>query len=738
LAISLSSATVADDAETTQTLDEITVIGATPIAGAEFQLNDLPSSIQTATADEMARQHALDTTAYMDRNFAGVFSNEGQGNPLQNDVHYRGFVASPLLGIPQGLAVYQDGVRINEVFGDTVNWALIPQQAVDRIALMPGSHPAFGLNALGGALSIRTKTGFDGPRGALESSVGSFGRIELAAERGDVFNENFAYFVSGSYMEEDGWRVFSPSDAAHLFGAISWRNARHKVNGSVTYVDIDLIGNGTLPVQLMAMDRRAIFTHPDRTQNDLLMISVQGESRFDDSTQLSWNAYSRDSEIDSLNGDDSDFDSCEELVNLGLVCSMELDSSSETVALDQDFIPIPASSATLGATENMSHTNQKSAGANIQFAREWTAGTSRRNHFLAGAGVDIGDATFFSALELGTLNSSRRAVGSGLLVQSEFTGLETTTSSYNAYIMNSYSPNNRTSFLFSGLYSHVDIELVDGVTHTLAEGAQAFASYSEGSRVPSPVELTCADPDDPCRLPNAFLADPPLQQVVTRTLELGLRGEIGESAWQLVYFRSVNSDDILFISAGQVPSQGYFDNIGDTIRKGVELSLRGAIGERSTWFLNYTRVQAVFGEDFSVASPNHPANVNGAIDVARGDRLPGIPETIAKAGVEIDVTARLTMGSNAVYTSDRILRGDEANLLMPASGGTTVDLFGEFEINSKVLFFFRVDNLLDKAYETFGVLGDAEDVLGDEYDDARFLTPAAPRGAWIGFRISAN
>jgi len=431
-----------------------------------------------------------------------------------------------------------------------------------------------------------------------------------------------------------------------------------------------------------------------------------------------------------------------EPVNLGLICSFELDSSSEIVALDQDFNQISATSATLGATENTSRTNQKIAGANIQFARDWVVGSSGRNHFLAGAGADVGDATFFSALELGTLNSSRRAVGSGFRVQSEFTGLDTTTTSYNAYIMNSFSPNNRTSFLFSALYSHVDVELVDrlgtalngvhkyvrmnpavGVTHALAEGAQVFASYSEGNRVPSPVELTCADPEDPCRLPNAFLADPPLQQVVTRTGELGLRGEFGESAWQLVYFHSVNgesawqlvyfhsvnNDDILFISAGQVPSQGYFDNIGDTIRKGVELSFRGTVGERSTWFLNYTHVDAVFGEDFSVASPNHPANVDGAIDVARGNRLPGIPESVAKAGIEIDVTSRLTMGSNVVYT-----------------------------INSKVLFFFRVDNLLDKAYETFGVLGDAEDVLGDEFDEARFLTPAAPRGAWIGIRINAN
>ena len=599
MAIFSSPATPADE---TQTLDEITVIGATPIIGAEFQLHELPSSIQTAAADEMARQHGLDTTAYMDRNFAGVFSNEAQGNPLQNDVHYRGFVASPLLGLPQGLAVYQDGVRINEVFGDTVNWALIPQQAVDRIALMPGSHPAFGLNALGGSLSIRTKTGFDGPRGAMEFSAGSFGRVEIAAERGDVFKENFGYYVSGSYMEEDGWRDFSPSDTTQLFATISWQNARHRVDGSVTYVDTDLIGNGTLPVQLLETDRSAIFTHPDRTRNDLLMISMRGESRLDDTSKLSWNAYLRDSEIASLNGDDSDFDSCEEPLNLGFVCSVELDSSSEIVALDQDFNEIPANAATLGATENTSHTNQNSAGARVQFARDWIVGTSGRNRFLAGTGIDIGDATFFSALELGTLNSSRRAVGSGLMVQSEFTGLDTTTTSYNAYIMNLFSPNKRTSFLFSALYSHVDVELVDrlgtalngvhkfvrmnpavGVTHRLAEGAQVFASYSQSNRVPSPVELTCADPEDPCRLPNAFLADPPLQQVVTRTGELGLRGDFGESAWQLVYFHTINNDDILFISAGQVPSQGYFDNIGETIRKGVEVSLRGSIGERSTW-----------------------------------------------------------------------------------------------------------------------------------------------------------
>ena len=138
-----------------QPLETVEVIGTTPL-GAALDADRITSNVQTATSEEIRELGALDLTDFMRRSFTNVFVNEAQNNPLQPDLRYRGFVGSPLLGLPQGIAVYQDAVRINEPFGDTVNWALIPLSAIDTVNLMPGSNPLFGLNALGGTISIRT------------------------------------------------------------------------------------------------------------------------------------------------------------------------------------------------------------------------------------------------------------------------------------------------------------------------------------------------------------------------------------------------------------------------------------------------------------------------------------------------------------------------------------------------------------------------------------------------------
>lgn len=757
LIIMFTSPLHAEQPGDSQSPDEIEVIGVTPIGGAGLKRESLASNIQTATAEAISKQHALDLTEYLDRNLVGVFVNEAQSNPLQNDVQYRGFVASPLLGLPQGLAVYQDGVRLNEVFGETVNWALVPLRAIAKIELVPGSHPVFGLNSLGGALSIRTKTGFDNPGAELEVSGGSFGRFKVEAEKGNSFGENLAYYFTAAYLAENGWRDFSPSESTQLFSTISWMDERNRIDGSLTYVDTDLVGNGATPVQLLELDRSAIFTYPDQTRNELAMLNIRGESYLGRTKTLSWNAYYRRSRIGTVNGDDSDFEECEDAVNSGLVCSLSSNGFADVVAQDQAGSPIPALSSTLGATENTSYTDQDSFGTTVQLSVEKEVGDAGSNLFLVGAAVSIGNVEFFSATELGSLDAQRRALGSGYLVQSEFTKLDSVTTNYNAYVMNTFSSSDKTSFILSALYYQANVELLDrlgtalngdheysrfnpslGVTHKLSPRTQIYAGYSETSRIPSPVELTCADPDAPCRLPNAFLADPPLLQVTTHTYELGIRGRIKDTNWHAGYFNAVNHDDIIFISAGQTPSQGFFDNVGNTVRKGLEFSVSGLIADRGSWFLNYTYLSATFDENFEVASPNHPLASNGSIQVNRGDRLPGIPANLAKVGFDFSVSPHLTIGANAVYTSERFLRGDEGNLLPTVSGSVIVDLFGELVLNSKMLAFFKIGNLLGTNYETFGVLGQAEDVLGDEFDDNRFLAPGAPRAAWIGIRIGTN
>ncbi|HEX2659365.1 MAG TPA: Plug domain-containing protein, partial [Polyangia bacterium] len=142
---------------------ETVITAPAPLHGSRVPRDRVAANVQTVTADALAESQALDLSHYLEERSGSVSVNNVQGNPLQPDLEYRGFVSSPLLGTPQGLSVYLDGVRLNEPFVDTVNWDVIPTGAIRSVNLMPGSNPLFGPNTLGGALSIETKTGFSDP-----------------------------------------------------------------------------------------------------------------------------------------------------------------------------------------------------------------------------------------------------------------------------------------------------------------------------------------------------------------------------------------------------------------------------------------------------------------------------------------------------------------------------------------------------------------------------------------------
>jgi outer membrane receptor protein involved in Fe transport len=262
-----------------------------------------------------------------------------------------------------------------------------------------------------------------------------------------------------------------------------------------------------------------------------------------------------------------------------------------------------------------------------------------------------------------------------------------------------------------------------------------YLGYSEANRAPSPVELTCADEDDPCRLPNAFLADPPLEQVVAKTFEAGVRGKLGSGGWHAGLFRTTNEDDILFISAGTLTNEGFFDNVGETRRQGLELNLSGDAGDKVAWSVDYTRLEATFRESFSVPSRNNPAAIEGEIAVEPGDRLPLTPKRLLKAGLRFAPSTRLTFGLDVINAAGTYFRGDEGNLAEKLDDYTLLSARMEYRLGEHASVFLSVDNLLDEDYATFGLFGEADDVLGDDFDDPRFLGPGAPRAAWAGVRV---
>ena len=262
-----------------------------------------------------------------------------------------------------------------------------------------------------------------------------------------------------------------------------------------------------------------------------------------------------------------------------------------------------------------------------------------------------------------------------------------------------------------------------------------YAGYSESNRAPTPVELTCADEDDPCRLPNAFLADPPLEQVVAETIELGVRGDWSAGNWQAGVFRTSNKDDILFISAGSLTNEGFFDNVGRTRRDGIELSMNGMVGERVSWFVNFTHLDATFRESIALPSPNNPAAVDGEVFVVPGDSLPLVPQSLLKAGLSAELGERFSLGADLVGSGDFHMRGDEGNARAKIGDYFIVNLRGDYRVSDAVRLFVNIDNLFDEEYETFGLFGEPDEVLGDDFQDSRFFSPAMPRAAWLGVEI---
>src|SRR5690606_14718865 len=242
----------------------VEVVGVTPIHGIGLPTVKVPANVQVFTASELPSPAPVDVPSLLASHAMSVQLSEVQGGLFQPDLLFRGFSASPLLGASEGLAVYQDGVRLNEPFGDTVLWDALPTPAIASMNLLPGSNPLFGLNALGGALSIRTKDGFDFPGRHVRLTTGSFGRHVVEAEAGG-HSSSFAYYLAGTLMHERGWRDFSPSTVRRVFGDLAWRGGASAVNVSLTAASNDLTGNGAAPPVLLSQDRAAGLPYPDET-----------------------------------------------------------------------------------------------------------------------------------------------------------------------------------------------------------------------------------------------------------------------------------------------------------------------------------------------------------------------------------------------------------------------------------------------------------------------------------------
>lgn len=745
----------------------VEVVSTTPLTGVGLPIEQLSSSVQVVKGEEMQNQQSLTIADYMSQNMVGVNVNETQNNPFQPNVNFRGFTASPLLGTPQGISVYQDGVRINEPFGDVVSWDLVPMNALAGMTMMPGSNPLFGLNTLGGAISLQTKRGRTHQGGAVEMSGGSWNRKNGQVEYGGV-QGNVDYFVAGNYFDEDGWRDASPTKVKQFFGQLGWQNETTDLNLTVTAADNDMVGNGLQAADLIqSLGWDSIYTKPDRTENKMVFINLNGSHWLSEKTMFSGNVYYRNARTRTLNGDINDG-----VDPAGILAAGECGNNG---VFEED--------ETCGGALNRTRSNRTGYGFTGQFTFDQDL-LGHKNQFVAGAGYDHGRTTFGQTTEFGSITADRGVAAIGIFDTGNEVQLRGVNKTWSVFATDTFSINDITHLTLSGRYNHTKVDNLDrldpvpnpdpllntsltgnhnfsrfnpaiGLAVAPSKALSFFGGYNEGSRAPTAIELGCANANQPCKLPNAMAGDPPLSMVVSRTFEGGIRGKLANGlGYSASIYRTRNSDDIQFI-ASSTNGSGYFDNVGDTLRKGLDLGLNGDIGT-FRWFAGYSYVDATYESQFSIAREQEvndsavdqgcgdlPVGVE-AICVHKGDRIPGIPKHQFKLRAEWQALPQWSIGTNLVAFSDQYSHGNENNGHAGAgakSGGyTVVNLDTRYKFgNSGWQMFAKVNNVFDREYYSGGMLGsnffnqdgsfDAGDSTG-----AAFYAPGAPRAGWVGVR----
>jgi len=760
--------------------ETIEVISTTPLQGVGLPLNRIPSAIQTVKGEEIAEQKSTSIADFMNNNLMGVSVNETQNNPYQPDILFRGFTASPLLGTPQGLSVFIDGVRVNEPFGDAVNWDLIPINAISGMNLIPGSNPIFGLNTLGGAISVVTKNGRTHQGGAIETSFGSWGRKNHMGEFGGVSKDgSIDYFISGNYFDEDGWRDYSPTTVRQLFGKLGWQNETSRLELSYTGADNNMIGNGLVQKELMdEFGRETINTRPDQTKNTMSFLNLNGSHWFSDDVEMSGNAYYRRSNRKTLNGDVNDdfngngtFDPAVNDLNVFLAgCAP---GANDTVAGDQ-----------CSGAVNRSNTEQTGYGFNAQLAFNQPL-FNKENQFITGAGYAQSDIDFVQSTEFGVVNATRGIDPIGTMSDEAAVNLSGKTKTWGLFATDTIALNDQWGLTLSGRWNRINVKNTDkinppgtsiingqdetlsgdhtfnrfnpavGVTFSPVKTITMYGSYNEGMRAPTSMELGCANPALPCKLPNAMAGDPPLKKVVAKTFEVGARGQLtNDIAWTAAAYRTVNHDDIQFIATNATNGMGYFDNVGKTRRQGVDLGLTGQI-EKLTWNAGYSFVNATYQTPIDLVNQVNSTANGGMIRVQKGDRLANIPEHALKLRLQYQATSNWSIGTTINTFSDVFARGNENNDHQ-AGVGTTVDgneavvdsgkIAGYTIVNLDTRYrfgntgwqlFAKAVNIFDKEYATGGMLGEnwfENGTFSGGDEPSLMLMPGAPRAGWVGVR----
>jgi len=787
----LSARAAADEGTT---VSPLTVVAPTPLAGPGVDADKLPASTETLDATDLRRAGSPAITDALEQRTPGLSLSDTQGNGFARDLNYRGFQASPLQGTPQGLAVYMGGVRLNEGFGDTVNWDLIPEAAVGRIDLVTGD-PAFGLNALGGAVSLSMKTGASAPGGSASVQGGLFGRVFGSVEYGAQKGPWSAY-VAVDGGREHGWRRQSPSDLARAYADLGWAEGRSELHLVIAGGATDLGVVGPTPVDLLAQDRRSVYTFPQTTRDRNGLIALNGSFKASDAWSLQGSLYGRAFRQNHVDGNDGDLEGCTRDATsplFGTLCVEDDDFPAALRPPAAAFQVLGANGAPVGCpplvegetklcngipygSVDRTRTRTVTDGVSVQATRSAPL-FGLGNLFAVGASVDESRIRFGADSTLGLIQPDLRvqttgsAPGVGQVIRTAGAiaynpvDIHATNDALGLYATDTLDLTDRLFLTVSGRFNRVRIAISDrtgtspdlngkhsfdrfnpavGLSWKALDAVTVYGGYAETNRAPTPLELSCSDPLRPCLLENALVADPPLSQVVSHTWQAGLRGAGaaggGRFDWRLSAYRSDNDDDVVAL-ASALQGRGFYANVPRTRRQGFEAQIDFR-ADRWMAYASASHIEATYRFAGALPSPNSPfADDDGNVEVRAGDRIGGIPPERFKVGGDFYLTPAITLGADLLGVSAQRRVGDEAGQDRKLPSYWVAGAHASWDVGHGVELFGRVDNLFDRKYASFGSYFETDALenvhpspLPDDADP-RTDSPAPPRAFSAGLRV---
>jgi iron complex outermembrane recepter protein len=743
----------------TVVLPTFDVVATTPL-GSEINVSQSPFAVWQSTSQDMQTFNDTTLPQNLARSAPGVTVGNVSGNEFEPDLFYRGFDATAVTGTPQGLAVYQNGTRINEAFGDVVNWDLIPPNAIDKTTIV-AANPIFGLNALGGAVTVTMKNGFTWQGFEADGQGGSFYNAQEQIQYGKQVG-NWAVYLAASQINDGGWRVAEASQLTNFYGDVGYKANGFESHLALTAGNTQFGVAAYTPLQQLQTNWGSVYTIPQTTYNQMAMLQWNGSYAYSPTLNFQAAAYFRQFNQQHVDGNGTQVTPCPPYSCLngapvhdtlgGIIPDI---SQGGTLDLGEDddnqtqSRSVGVSGQVVDTDKIFGHDNSLTVGTSLDYGWTHYIGDSQlgtiqftNNSYPVTAYpyiIDESDSflnpidvrannTYVGLYALDTLNATDRLTLTGG-ARFNFAGI------------NLEGTNDA---LLSGYSDYFHLNPTVGLTYKITPDINFYGGYAMTNRTPTPFELGCASPTYPCIVDNFLSVDPPLKQVIGNTFELGFRGQNalaalgpqwGRLQWSAGLFRTTLTNDILPVTS-TFNGFGYYTNVGTTLRQGAEVGAQWT-GDRWTAYANYTYIDAVYLTTFEEPSANNPsADANGNILITNGTPIAGIPKNTVKAGLDYAVTDQWKVGMDMVAASGQVLFGNENGAVPQAPGYAVFGAHISYQYNKQVELFGYAQNIFDQRYYTSGGLTQpGEFMTGPAITNPQTFGPGKPVAIYGGLRI---